>query len=71
MLTRLLVPAPSLSVAICAPFVGLVADRRSRRQLLLAGVILFVIAGCAGLVLPDPPTIFASRLVSGLLSPSS
>jgi MFS family permease len=66
MLTRLLVPAPSLSVAICAPFVGLVADRRSRRQLLLAGVILFVIAGCAGLVLPDLPTIFASRLVLGV-----
>jgi MFS family permease len=65
-LTRLLVPAPSLSVAICAPFAGLVADRHGRRPLLLAGVILFVIAGCAGLLLPDLPTIFASRLALGV-----
>lgn len=66
MLTRLLVPAPSLCVALCAPFAGLVADRHGRRRLLLAGVILFVIAGCGGLVLPDLPSIFASRLVLGV-----
>jgi MFS family permease len=66
MLTRLLVPAPSLSVALFAPFVGLAADRFGRRRLLLAGMILFVISGCAGLFLPDLPTIFASRLVLGL-----
>jgi MFS family permease len=66
MLVRLLVPAPSLSVALCAPLAGLVADRYGRRRMLLAGVILFVIAGCAGLLLPDLPTIFASRLVLGL-----
>lgn len=66
MLVRLLVPAPSISVAIFAPFAGLVADRYGRRRMLLAGVILFVIAGCAGLFLPDLPTIFASRLVLGL-----
>lgn len=66
MLVRLLVPAPSISVAIFAPFAGLVADRYGRRQMLLAGVILFVLAGCAGLVLPDLPTIFASRLVLGV-----
>ncbi len=66
MLVRLLVPAPSLSVAVFAPFAGLVADRYGRRPMLLAGVILFVMAGCAGLFLPDLPTIFASRLVLGL-----
>ena len=66
MLVRLLVPAPSISVAVFAPFAGLIADRYGRRRMLLAGVILFVIAGCAGLVLPDLPTIFASRLVLGL-----
>ncbi|MGF9764364.1 MFS transporter [Microvirga sp. 0TCS3.31] len=66
MLVRLLVPAPSLSVAVFAPFAGLVADRYGRRQMLLAGVILFVIAGCAGSLLPDLPSIFASRLVLGL-----
>jgi len=39
---------------------------RPGRRLLLAGVVLFVIAGCAGLVLPDLPAIFASRLVLGI-----
>src|SRR3712207_824044 len=66
MLVRLLVPAPSISVAVFAPFAGLVADRYGRRRMLLAGVILFVIAGCAGLFLPDLRTIFATRLVLGL-----
>ncbi|OHV75488.1 MFS transporter [Ensifer sp. LCM 4579] len=65
-LTRLLVPAPSLSVALSAPIAGLAADRFGRRRLLLLGVILFVVAGSAGLFLPDLPTIFTSRLVLGL-----
>lgn len=66
LLTRLLVPAPSLSVAIFAPLAGIAADRIGRRKLLLFGVILFVLSGCAGLILPDLPTIFASRLVLGV-----
>ncbi len=66
LLTRLLVPAPSLSVALFAPLAGFAADRMGRRAMLLAGVVLFVIAGCAGLVLPDLPSIFASRLVLGI-----
>ncbi|ANY82657.1 MFS transporter (plasmid) [Microvirga ossetica] len=66
MLVRLLVPAPSLSVALCAPFAGLVADWYGRRRMLLAGVMLFVFAGSAGLFLPDLPTIFASRLILGV-----
>jgi MFS family permease len=66
LLTRLLVPAPSLAVAICAPLAGLAADRIGRRRLLLFGVVLFVISGCAGLILPGLPTIFLSRLVLGV-----
>lgn len=66
LLTRLLVPAPSLSVALFAPLAGFAADRIGRRLMLLAGVVLFVIAGCAGLVLPDLPSIFASRFVLGI-----
>ncbi len=66
LLTRLLVPAPSLSVALFAPLAGIAADRIGRRAMLLAGVVLFVIAGCAGLVLPDLRWIFASRLVLGI-----
>ncbi|RDI53877.1 MFS transporter [Microvirga subterranea] len=67
MLVRLLVPAPSISVAIFAPFAGLIADWYGWRLMLLAGVMLLVIAGCAGLFLPDLSTIFASRLVLGLV----
>ena len=66
LLTRLLVPAPSLSVALFAPLAGIAADRIGRRKLLLFGVVLFILSGCAGLVLPDLPTIFASRLVLGI-----
>lgn len=66
LLTRLLVPAPSLSVALFAPLAGIAADRIGRRKLLLFGVTLFVLSGCAGLILPDLPTIFMSRLVLGI-----
>jgi MFS family permease len=66
MLVRLLVPAPSIAVAILAPFAGIVADRYGRRRMLLTGVGLFVLTGCAGLLLPDLPAIFVSRLVLGL-----
>lgn len=66
LLTRLLVPAPSLAVAICAPLAGLAIDSFGRRVLLLVGVVLFVIAGSAGLYLPSLPAIFASRLVLGV-----
>jgi MFS family permease len=66
MLTRLLVTAPSLSVAIFAPLAGLAMDRTGRRRPLLIGIILFVTAGCAGLVLPSLSTILASRLLLGI-----
>jgi MFS family permease len=66
LLTRLLVPAPSISVVLFAPFVGILADKFGRRVLLLAGVILFVLSGLAGVVLPDLNSIFASRLMMGV-----
>lgn len=66
MLTRLLVPAPSISVVLFAPFVGILADRLGRRALLLLGVVLFVVSGLAGVVLPDLNSIFASRLIMGV-----
>lgn len=66
LLTRLLVPAPSLSVALVAPFAGLLVDRFGRRPLLLGGVVLFALSGCAGIVLPSLSAIFASRLALGI-----
>ena len=66
LLTRLLVTAPSLSIALLAPFVGLAVDRIGRRILLLSGIVLFVITGSAGLYLPNLPTIFVSRFALGV-----
>ncbi|WP_394689117.1 MFS transporter [Hoeflea sp.] len=65
-LTRLLVPAPSLAVVLAAPFAGIATDRFGRRPLLLAGLALFVLSGPAGLCLPDLGWILASRLVLGV-----
>jgi MFS family permease len=65
-LTRLLVTAPSLSIALLAPLAGLAVDRLGRRTLLLAGIVLFVISGSAGLYLPDLQTIFMSRILLGV-----
>lgn len=66
LLTRLLVTAPSLSIALLAPLAGLAVDRIGRRVLLLAGIVLFVIAGSAGLYLPNLPAIFLSRIALGI-----
>ncbi|WP_310620849.1 MFS transporter [Flexibacterium corallicola] len=65
-LTRLLVAAPSLSVIFVAPLAGSIADHYGRRPVLLCGVLLFAIAGSAGLFLPDLNWIFASRLLLGV-----
>jgi MFS family permease len=65
-LIRLLVPAPSLAVVLVAPWCGAIADRSGRRRMLLAGLILFIISGSAGLVLPTLPLIMVSRLCLGV-----
>jgi MFS family permease len=65
-LTRFLVAAPSLSVVLVAPFAGLAADRFGRGPLLLAGVLLFALAGSAGVYLPDLKSILVSRLLLGI-----
>lgn len=65
-LIPLLVTAPSLVVAIVAPFAGLVIDRVGRRPPLFAGLVLYAIAGTAGLYLGSLEAILASRLVLGL-----
>ncbi|WBU63754.1 MFS transporter [Paracoccus aerodenitrificans] len=66
LLTRLLITAPSLIVAIVAPFAGIVVDRLGRRRPLFFGLIVYIVAGTAGLYLQSLEAIFASRLVLGL-----
>ncbi|WCR10630.1 MFS transporter [Paracoccus stylophorae] len=66
LLTRLLITAPSLLVAIVAPFAGILTDRLGRRRPLLAGLIVYAVAGTAGLYLTSLEAILASRLLLGL-----
>lgn len=66
LLTRLLVTAPSLLVALVAPFAGITADRFGRRRQLLFGVALYAVAGVAGALLPTLELVLASRLVLGV-----
>ncbi|MBU3031061.1 MFS transporter [Paracoccus marinaquae] len=66
MLTRLLITAPSLLVAIIAPFAGGLTDRLGRRKPLLIGMIVYAVAGTAGLYLDSLEAILASRLALGL-----
>lgn len=68
LLVPLLVTAPSLFVAILAPSPAL-ADRVGRRRQLLAGTVLFALAGTASLWLPLLPAILTSRFVLGADDP--
>ena len=65
-LTRLLITAPSLLVAIVAPFAGSLTDRLGRRKPLLVGMVIYTVAGTAGLYLDSIEAILVSRLVLGL-----
>lgn len=65
-LIRLLVPAPSLAVVLVAPLCGAIADRTGRRRLLLLGLMLFVVSGSAGLILPTLPLLLLSRVCLGI-----
>ncbi|MEH3117229.1 MAG: MFS transporter [Methylorubrum populi] len=64
--TRLLVTAPSLTVALLAPIAGLLVDRLGGRRLLILGVLVYALAGTAGFWLGDLHAILASRFVLGL-----
>ena len=64
--TRMLLTAPSLAAAIAAPIAGLVADALGRRRQLLFGVLLYALAGSAGLYLTNLDQILASRCLLGI-----
>lgn len=66
LMVRMLVTAPSLLVAIFAPFAGALADKFGRRRQLLFGIILFAISGSAGLWLNSLTAILISRLILGI-----
>lgn len=65
-MVRLLVTAPSLAVALIAPFAGWAVDRIGRRPLLLGGVVLYAVAGTLGGLAPTLEILFASRVILGV-----
>ncbi len=64
-LVRLVLTMPALSIAIGAPAVGAFVDRWGRRRLLLIMLVLYAVAGGAGLLLDSLVAILVSRAVFG------
>jgi MFS family permease len=65
-LTRMVLSAPALGVLLCGPWVGGLVDRLGRRQMLIAGFVLYGLGGTSGLYLPSLPALLAGRLVLGV-----
>ena len=66
MLTRLVLTAPPLFIAICATVAGAFSDRFGRRRLLFGSLLLYGVAGMSGLVLETLPGILLGRAVLGI-----
>ena len=63
---QLVMTVPAVLLIVSATFAGLIAERIGRRRVLVAALVLFVLAGTAGLYAPDATTLIASRLLLGL-----
>ena len=66
LLTRLVLTVPALSIAVCAPFAGLVIERVGRLRMLAVGAVLYAAAGMSGLVLETLPALLVGRALLGL-----
>jgi MFS family permease len=66
LLTKLVLTAPALAIAVCAPFAGAIIDRFGRLALLRWSLLLYGLAGASGYVLDDLAAILASRIVLGV-----
>lgn len=65
-LTRLLVSIIGAMMVIGSPFVGALADRFGRRRILLIGMLVYAIAGCAGYFVDNLYALVATRVLVGL-----
>ena len=66
LLSRLVLTLPALLIAVAAWPSGWVIDRLGRRMPLLAGVLLYALAGASGLVLDSLAAILVGRALLGL-----
>lgn len=58
--------APGLVIALCSMVVGVIADRTGRKNLLIAGLVLYAIFGVAPVFIDSLPTIIGTRIGVGL-----
>ena len=65
-LSRFILTAPGLAIALSASLAGWVADKLGRRVLLQIGIVLYVVSGSAGLWLDDLILLLISRFVLGI-----
>lgn len=61
-----IITAPSICIALLSPVAGTIADRIGRRKLLLAGLMVYALFGCAPLLLDDLHSIIATRVCLGV-----
>lgn len=66
LVSKLVLTAPALAIALCAPLAGVLVDRLGRVGILRASLVLYGLAGTAGYVLDDLYAILASRAVLGV-----
>ncbi|WP_444911489.1 MFS transporter [Microbulbifer sp. PAAF003] len=64
--SRLVVTLPALSIALCAPLAGWIADRHGRLQLLKAALVLYGLSGLLALFQDNLAGILTSRLLLGV-----
>jgi MFS family permease len=65
-LVPLALTAPALSLALLAPFAGVIVDRLGRKRLLVVATVLYAVFGTAPLWLDSLPGIIASRALVGV-----
>ncbi|OCC23609.1 hypothetical protein MB02_10590 [Croceicoccus estronivorus] len=58
----------AIGMIVGAAFAGYVSEWLGRRLVILAGAVIFLVAGCAGLVLTDLNLLIASRALTGVAS---
>ncbi|WP_149823023.1 MFS transporter [Streptomyces tailanensis] len=65
-LVPLALTVPALSLAVLAPFAGVIADRLGRKRLLIVATLLYALFGTAPLYLDSLGAIIASRALVGV-----
>ncbi|MBP1910125.1 MFS transporter [Methanolobus bombayensis] len=66
LLVSMVVTLPALGIIISSPFIGILADKYSRKNLLMIGLAIFALVGSTGAVLNSLYLILAFRVLLGI-----